>query len=77
MQEEIADRVVSYGSPVLPGTMFMLAYKIEVTIIGIPVCDMYDKITIFDLIFPRALAKEILTKKDINALANGGLCLKC
>ncbi|MBU3112460.1 molybdopterin-binding protein [Clostridium lacusfryxellense] len=75
--EEVADKVVTYGAPVLPGAMFMLSYKNEVAIIGIPACGMYDKITVFDLIFPRVLTREILEQKDFNALANGGLCLKC
>lgn len=75
--EGIADNVITYGSPVLPGAMFMLAYKGEIPILGIPACGMYFRTTALDLVLPRVLAGEILTKKDITALAHGGLCLGC
>ncbi|NBG89263.1 molybdopterin-binding protein [Isachenkonia alkalipeptolytica] len=72
-----ADQVVTYGSSVLPGAMFMLAYKGEIPILGIPACGMYHRITILDLVLPRVMAKETITKKDINQLAHGGLCQNC
>ena len=50
--------VVTYGSPVLPGSMFMLAYLGELPIMGLPGCVMYENATIFDLILPRVLAGE-------------------
>ncbi len=75
--EGISDKVITYGSPVLPGAMFMLAYKGEIPILGIPACGMYFRTTALDLVLPRVLAGEILTKKDITALAHGGLCLGC
>lgn len=73
----LADKVVSYGSPVLPGAMFMLAYKGSIPIIGVPACGMYHKITVLDLILPRILAGEEITKKDMAKLGHGGLCLNC
>jgi len=73
----VATDVISYGSPVLPGSMFMVAYRGDVTLLGIPACGMYHKTTVFDLVFPRVLAKEALTKEDINSLAHGGLCQQC
>ncbi len=72
----IAD-VVKYGSPVLPGAMFMLGYINETAVIGIPACGMYSKITVLDIIYPRLAAGIRVTKADIIALANGGLCRKC
>lgn len=46
--------VVSYGAPVLPGAMFLLAYtKDGKPIMGLPGCVMYAKRTIFDLVLPR------------------------
>ncbi|KPU27592.1 molybdopterin-binding protein [Caloranaerobacter sp. TR13] len=74
---DMADTVITYGSPVLPGAMFMLAYVKDITLIGIPACGMYHKTTIFDLVFPRIIIEEKLTKKDIISLAHGGLCLGC
>ncbi len=72
-----ATEVISYGAPVLPGAMFMLAYKDDIPMMGIPACGMYHKTTVFDLIFVRILAGERLTKKDIASLGYGGLCMNC
>ena len=69
--------LVSYGTPVLPGAMFMLAYLGDTAIMGMPACGMYAKTTVFDLLLPRVLAGERLTKGDIAALGYGGLCHSC
>ncbi len=69
--------VVSYGAPVLPGAMFMLSYIGDVPVIGLPGCVMYSRTSIFDLIVPRLLAGERVSKAEINQLAVGGLCLNC
>jgi len=74
---EVSDRIVTYGSPVLPGAMFMLGYIKDIPIIGIPACGMYHKYTVFDLIFPRLLAGEAVTRRDITKLGHGGLCQNC
>ncbi len=77
-------KVVSYGAPVLPGAMFLLAYYevIEenprtVAIMGLPGCVMYAKRTIFDLVLPRVMADDEVTAEDLGALGQGGLCLNC
>jgi molybdopterin biosynthesis enzyme len=69
--------VVTYGAPSLPGAMFMLAYLGEVPVLGLPGCVMYNRISIFDLVLPRILAGERVTRRDITRLAHGGLCLNC
>jgi len=68
---------VTYGSPTFPGSMFMLAYIGDVPVVGVPGCAMYNKATVFDLIVPRILAGERLTRADITGLGHGGLCLGC
>ncbi|MDO4174982.1 MAG: molybdopterin-binding protein [Eubacteriales bacterium] len=68
---------VSYGAPVLPGAMFMVAYAGDVPVVGLPGCVMFAKRTIFDLIVPRLLAGERITRQDIIAQAVGGLCESC
>lgn len=78
-------RIVSYGAPVLPGAMFLLAYyQVEtgennrtVAIMGLPGCVMYAKRTIFDLVLPRVMADDQVTEEDLAALGQGGLCLDC
>ena len=74
---EVSDRIVTYGSPVLPGAMFMLGYKKDIPILGIPACGMYHKITVFDFVFPRILAGDVLTRRDITRMGHGGLCQNC
>ncbi len=69
--------VVSYGAPVFPGAMFMLGYKDQVPVLGLPGCVMYHKGTVFDLIMPRILAGQRICARDITRLAHGGLCLSC
>lgn len=69
--------LVAYGAPALPGSMFMLAYLHSVPVLGLPGCVMYHKNTIFDLVVPRILAGETLTRKDIGRLGHGGLCSDC
>ncbi|MBN2040647.1 MAG: molybdopterin-binding protein [Spirochaetes bacterium] len=69
--------IISYGAPVLPGAMFMLAYIGEIPIMGLPGCVMYHRTTIFDLVFARILAGERLTREDIVKYCHGGMCLDC
>jgi len=69
--------IVTYGAPVLPGAMFLLAYYKNIPILGVPSCAMYSKRTIFDLVLPRILADEKLSFEDIAILGNGGMCLNC
>lgn len=74
----VADSVVTYGAPVLPGAMFLLGYyKHDIPIMGLPGCVMYAKRTIFDLVLPRVMSGEILTAEDFHVLGEGGLCLSC
>ena len=68
---------ITYGSAVLPGAMFLVAYLSSIPILGIPACGMYHKITIFDLILPRILAGEKIGRKELAKLGHGGLCLNC
>ena len=71
-------RIISYGAPVLPGAMFLLAYYGDgIPVMGLPGCVMYAKRTIFDLVLPRIMTGEVLTEEDLNGLGEGGLCLNC
>ncbi len=69
--------VITYGAPVLPGSMFMLADIKGIPVLGLPGCVMYSRTTIFDLVLPRILAGESVTRQDIVRLAHGGLCTGC
>lgn len=70
--------IISYGAPVLPGAMFLLAYyKGEIPIMGLPGCVMYAGATVFDLVLPRMMTGEKLNKMDLVRLGHGGLCTGC
>lgn len=70
--------IISYGAPVLPGAMFLLAYYDgHIPIMGLPGCVMYAKRTIFDLMLPRLMADVRVSAGELAALGNGGLCLNC
>lgn len=75
--KECGGELVTYGAPVLPGAMFLLAYKGSLPILGVPSCAMYSRRTVLDLVLPRLLADEKLTINDIVAYGHGGLCLDC
>lgn len=70
-------RVEKYGAPALPGAMFMLGYLGQIPVLGVPACGMFFKITVVDLLLPRLLAGEQVTRRDIVSLAHGGLCRSC
>ncbi len=69
--------VIRYGAPVMPGAMFMLAYLNNVPVMGVPAFGMFFKTTIVDILLPRILVGERLTKRDITLLGHGGLCRGC
>jgi molybdenum cofactor synthesis domain-containing protein len=75
---------ITYGSAVLPGAMFLLAYlnrrtsdNIQIPVLGVPACAIHHKTTAFDLILPRILAGERIGRKELAELGHGGLCLNC
>ncbi|MDR2510201.1 MAG: molybdopterin-binding protein [Spirochaetaceae bacterium] len=73
---EDGGRVITYGAPVMPGAMFMLAcLKDGLPVLGLPGCVMYAGITIFDAVLPIIAAKDLPLKEDFIEWAHGGLCL--
>ncbi|CAB5123404.1 Molybdopterin molybdenumtransferase (EC [Olavius algarvensis associated proteobacterium Delta 3] len=67
----------SYGAPVLPGAMFMTAEIGGVPVLGVPACGLYHETTILDLVLPRILAGETVTRRELAGMGHGGLCLNC
>jgi molybdenum cofactor synthesis domain-containing protein len=75
---------VTYGSPVLPGAMFLAGYvpngergMARVPVLGVPACGMYHAVTVLDLVLPRVLAGETIGRRELAELGYGGLCLHC
>ena len=69
--------LISYGAPVFPGAMFLLAYLGDIPIMGLPGCVMYHRSSIFDLIVPRIVAGDRVTREQIAQLGYGGFCVGC
>lgn len=71
-------KIISYGSPVLPGAMFLMGYLPDGRpIVGLPGCVMYAGRTVFDLVLPRIMANVPITAEYLSGLGHGGFCLGC
>ena len=68
---------VVYGTPVLPGAMFLYGRFGDVPVMGLPACVLFFRTTVLDLILPRVMAGESITREDLAAMAHGGMCLEC
>ncbi len=66
-----------YGTPVLPGAMFLSGRIGEIPVLGLPACGMFHKITVFDLILPRILSGETIGREEFARMGHGGLCRNC
>jgi molybdopterin biosynthesis enzyme len=66
-------RVEVHGFPILPGSMFLMAYLDKTPILGLSGCVIHDPVTAFDLLLPRLLAGERVTRSDIIGMGQGGL----
>lgn len=75
--KRVCGEVVTYGAPMFPGAMFMLGYRGDIPVMGLPGCVMYKKASIFDLVLPRLLAGQRLTRRDFRSLGHGGYCESC
>ncbi len=71
-----AENVV-YGTSVLPGAMLLYGQICDIPVLGLPACVLFYRATVFDLVLPRVLAGEPITRKDLALMAHGGLCLNC
>lgn len=68
---------IHYGASALPGAMFLVAYIGDIPLLGVPACGIFHRTTVLDLILPRILAGERVTKADLAFLGHGGLCREC
>ncbi|MDR0623038.1 MAG: molybdopterin-binding protein [Treponema sp.] len=70
-------RIVSYGMPLLPGAMTLLAYyeagEKTVPILGLPACVLHDSISAVDILLPRIAADDPISREDLARLGEGGL----
>ena len=66
-------KVETHGFPVLPGSMFVMAYLGDTPVMGLSGCVLHDPFTAFDALLPRMLAGEKISRADIMAMGHGGL----
>ncbi len=66
-------KVETHGFPVLPGSMFVMAYLGDTPVMGLSGCVLHDPFTAFDALLPRLLAGEKITRADIMTMGHGGL----
>ncbi|WP_339207241.1 molybdopterin-binding protein [Paenibacillus sp. FSL K6-3182] len=71
--KETGADIVSYGTPMLPGSMLLIGYLNGVPILGLPGCVMHDPYTSFDVLLPRILAGDMIVREDIVSMGYGGL----
>ncbi|MDI6825130.1 MAG: molybdopterin-binding protein [Bacillota bacterium] len=69
--------VVFHGVPVSPGAMGVLAYAGEAPVVGVPAGLLARPRGFFDLVLPRLLAGERLSREDVARYGHGGLCWGC
>ncbi len=65
--------IETYGMPVDPGNLLMLAYVQEIPVVGAPGCIRSRSTNVIDLVLPRLVAGEHLTREDLIELGHGGL----
>ena len=70
-------RIVSHGVPFLPGVMLLLSYyekdNVSAPVIGAPACVFYEKTTALDILLPRLLADDPVSREELASLGIGGL----
>lgn len=69
----VGAQIVRYGTPMLPGSMLLVAYKGDIPILGLPGAVMHEPFTSFDVFLPRILAGERIVPADMTRLGYGGL----
>jgi molybdenum cofactor cytidylyltransferase len=70
---QLGGRVVRRGVPAHPGSMLWLARLGRVDILGLPTCGAYSKATAADLILPRLLTGERVSRGLVAGLGHGGV----
>jgi molybdenum cofactor cytidylyltransferase len=71
--ERAGGEVAGFGAPVDPGNLLLVGYLGATAILGAPGCARSSKPNVVDLVLPRLLAGERLTRTDIASLGHGGL----
>ncbi len=74
---QLGAEIVSYGVPSQPGNMTLVAYLGDTPILGVPGAAIKLPSTVFDVLLPQIFAGDRISREELIALADGGLCQMC
>ena len=66
-------KIVRFGAPAHPGSMFWLAYRGALPIFNVASCSMFSKSTIADVVLPWIMSGERVERDTLAGLGFGGL----
>lgn len=69
--------IVTYGVPSQPGNMTLVSYLKQAALIGVPGAAISLPVTVLDVLLPQLFTGVRITKEDMLALSEGGLCQLC
>lgn len=75
--KSLADELITQGVPMQPGNMLTIGRAGEAFLIGVPGASIHANVTSFEVLLPKLFAGVEITREDMNALGEGGLCLNC
>jgi molybdopterin biosynthesis enzyme len=70
---ETEGRMIHFGAPSHPGSMFWLAEIGDVPVFNLASCSMYSMSTFADLVLPLVMTGERVTEEEIDEFGYGGL----
>jgi len=68
----MSSEVITQGTPMLPGSNLMVAYRDDIPILGLPGGVIYDPITALDAVLPSVLVGDRISKDEIIRSGYGG-----
>ena len=74
---ELGAQIITHGVPSQPGNMTLVAYLGDIPILGVPGAAIKLPTTVFDVLLPQIFAGDKISREELNALADGGLCQMC
>lgn len=74
---QLGAEIVTHGVPSQPGNMTLVAYLGDIPILGVPGAAIKLPTTVFDVLLPQIFAGDRISKEELTALADGGLCQMC
>ena len=74
---KLGAEIITHGVPSQPGNMTLVAYFGDIPILGVPGAAIKLPTTVFDVLLPQIFAGDRISREELTALADGGLCQMC